>query len=85
MATKPTRTAAQLQALIKERIDQIPELIDDLGGRENTDVDAGGVVWREPVEGAANWTVMVLRNAESYRTDIARIIRQLQEQFDLED
>lgn len=84
MATKPTRTAAQLQALIKAEIDKIPELMDDLGGRQNTDVDTGGVVWREPVDGGANWTVMTGRNIAAYRTDIARIIRQAQAQYDLE-
>ena len=85
MVTKPTRTAAQLHELIKAEIDKIPELQDDLGGRQNTDVDTGGVIWREPVEGAANWTVMTGRNVASYRNDIARIIRQMQGQFDLEE
>lgn len=82
---KPTRTAIQLKDLIKAEIDKIPELVDDLGGRQNTDVDTGGVVWREPVEGAANWTVLTGRNIDSYRHDIARIIRQMQARFDLED
>lgn len=81
---KPTRTAIQLQALIKAEIDKIPELQDDLGGRQNTDVDTGGVVWREPVDGAANWTVLTGRNVASYIPSIARIIRQMQERFDLE-
>jgi hypothetical protein len=82
---KPTRTAEQLHTLIKAEIDKIPELGDDLGGRQNTDVDTGGVVWREPVEGGANWTVMTGRNVDAYRTDIARVIRQTQAHYDLEE
>lgn len=77
---KPTRTAAQLQALIQERIDRIP----DLAG-QRTDVQDGGIVWKDPGEGGANWTVRRVRNIDTYRPDIARIIRETQERFDLED
>ena len=76
---KPTRTAAQLQALIQERIDRIP----DLAGLP-TDVQDGGIVWKDPGLGGYNWTVRSVRNLDSYRPDIARIIRQVQIEFDLD-
>ncbi|MES2401839.1 MAG: hypothetical protein V4573_17745 [Pseudomonadota bacterium] len=75
---KPSRTAKQLQVLIQERIDAIP----DLAGQV-TDVEMGGVVWA-PGGAGGNWTVPVLRGRDQYRADIARIIRQLQDTFDLE-
>lgn len=77
---KPTRTAAQLKQLLIERIEAIPELRGQL-----TDVHSGGVVWVDPGEGGPNWTVPVLRDRGTHRADIARAIRQLQMQFDLED
>lgn len=75
---KPTRTARQLQALIQDRINAIPELAGQV-----TDVDIGGVVWAAGGTGG-NWTVPVLRSRDTYSTSIARIIRQTQEQYDLE-
>ncbi len=77
--TKPSRTAKQLQALLQERIQAIPEL-----AGQTTDVDVGGVVWA-PGGTGGNWTVPVLRGRDSYRADIARIIRQLQGEYDLEE
>ncbi|HQS00776.1 MULTISPECIES: hypothetical protein [unclassified Polaromonas] len=76
---KPSRTAKQLQALIQERIDAIPELQGQV-----TDVQIGGVVWSQGGTGG-NWTVPVLRSRDVYRADIARIIRQVQDAYDLED
>jgi hypothetical protein len=78
--TKPTLNAQQLQALIQERLDAIP----DLRG-QRTDVQDGGIVWKDPGhEGGANWTVRITRDIDTYRPDIARIIRQLQMQYDLD-
>lgn len=76
--TKPTRTAKQLQALIHERIQAIPELAGEV-----TDVDLGGVVWAAGGTGG-NWTVPVLRSRDEYRADIARIIREVQAVYDLD-
>lgn len=78
--SKPTRTAEQLQQLLLERIEAIP----DLRGQV-TDVHRGGVVWMESEEGGPNWTVRSVTDRGLYRPDIARIIRQLQMQYDLED
>jgi hypothetical protein len=79
--SKPTRSATQLQALIQERLDAIPDLYG-----QRTDVQDGGVVWKDPGhEGGPNWTVRITRDTDTYRPDIARIIRQLQMQYDLED
>jgi hypothetical protein len=77
---KPTRTAKQLQQLLFERIEAIP----DLRGLV-TDVHCGGVVGISAEEGGPNWTVRVVSDRGTHRADIARIIRQLQEQFDLEE
>lgn len=78
--SKPTRTAAELQALLIERIETIPEL----RGRY-TDVHAGGVVGIEADEGGPNWTVRVVSDRERHRNDIGRLIRELQMRYDLED
>lgn len=78
--SKPTRTAEQLQALLLERIERIP----DLAGQQ-TDVHRGGVVWMDPGESGSNWTVPVLTARTLYRADIARVIRDLQRQFDFEE
>ncbi|WP_295986373.1 hypothetical protein [uncultured Variovorax sp.] len=79
--SKPTRTAAQLQQMLIERIEANP----DLRGQV-TDVHRGGVVWMDPGdEGGPNWTVRVLTDRSTHRPDIARIIRQLQMKYDLED
>lgn len=78
---KPTRTAEQLQQMLIERIEAIPDLRGQI-----TDVHRGGVVWDEPWEdGEPNWKVRVLTDRGMHRADIARIIRTLQAQFDLED
>lgn len=78
---KPSRSAKQLHQMLIERIEAIP----DLQGQE-TDVHRGGVVGTGGgSDGTPNWTVPVLTDRTAHRGDIARIIRQLQEQFDLED
>lgn len=77
---KPTRTATELRSLLLERIEGIPDLRGHL-----TDLHTGGVVWMNPGEGGPNWTVPVLRDRGTHRADIARIIRQLQFQYDLEE
>ena len=76
---KPTRTAAQLKQLLQTRIAALP------GIEGLTDVDLGGVVWREASEGQANWTVPTLRSRDDYKTSIAQVIRQVQELYDLEE
>lgn len=76
---KPARTAKQLKQLLQERINAIPEL-----AGQTTDVDICGVVWA-PGGTGGNWTVPQLRSRDAYRADIARIIRQLQGEYDLED
>jgi len=77
---KQTRTAEQLQKMLIERIEATPELRGQV-----TDVHRGGVVWTEPAEAGPNWTVRVVSDRGTHRADIARIIRTLQGQFDLED
>lgn len=77
---RPTLTAEQLQALLLERIERIPELRGQV-----TDVHRGGVRWMDPGEGGPTWTVPVLTARTQHRADIARIIRDLQRQFDLEE
>ncbi|RSZ35115.1 MULTISPECIES: hypothetical protein [unclassified Variovorax] len=79
--SKPSRTAAQLQQMLIERIEAIPDLRGLL-----TDVHRGGVVGTGgDGEGGPTWTVPILTDRSAHRRDIARIIRTLQGQFDLED
>lgn len=77
---KPTRTAEQLQQLLLDRINQISGV-----HGEETDVYRGGVIWMDGGDGYPNWTVRVMSDRGTHRVDIARIIRQLQEQYDLEE
>lgn len=76
---KPTRSAKQLHAMLLEEIESIP----DLKG-QTTDIHRGGVVWMDPEDGGPNWTVQTTGDRSVYRSDIARKIRQLQMQYDLE-
>lgn len=76
--TKPSRTAKQLQGILQERIAALPGM-----EGQATDVDLGGVVWAAGDAGG-NWTVPVLRSRDTYRADVARIIRQLQTEYDLD-
>jgi hypothetical protein len=81
MSSKPTRTAKQLHALLIERIEAIP----DLRG-QTTDVHGGRVVGvAGDGEGGPNWMVWAVTDSSYHRADIARIIRDLQMKFDLED
>ncbi|MDP9992023.1 hypothetical protein J2W28_001051 [Variovorax boronicumulans] len=78
---KPTRTAKQLHQLLIERIEAIPDLAGQI-----TDVHRGYVVGTGVYgDDGPSWTVPVLTDRNAHRPDIARIIRQLQMQFDLED
>ncbi|MBJ2155252.1 hypothetical protein [Variovorax sp. IB41] len=78
---KPTRTAKQLHQLLIERIEAIP----DLHG-QTTDVHRGRVVGMSgDGEGGPNWMLWATTDWSMRRADIAQIIRQLQQQFDLED
>jgi hypothetical protein len=78
---KPTRSAEQLKQMVLERIEGIAEL----RGQE-TDVHRGGVVGTGgDGEGGPNWTIPVRTDRGTHRADIARIIRDLQTRYDLED
>ena len=77
---KPTRTAEQLKAMLIARIEALPGL-----RGQQTDIHRGGVIGMPAEEGGPNLTVRVVSNRGTHRADIARIIRQLQQQFDLED
>lgn len=77
---KPTRTAKELQQLVIDRIEAIPELRGQV-----TDAHRGGVIGIEAEEDGPNWTVRVVSDRNTHRSDIARIIRQLQMQYDMDD
>ena len=78
---KPTRTAEQLKQMVLERIEAIP----DLKGQV-TDVHRGGVVGTGlGGDDGPSWTIPVRTDRYLHRPDIARIIKQLQMQFDLEE
>lgn len=80
MPPKPTRTAAQLKAMLIARIEALPGL-----KGQQTDVHRGGVIGMAPVDDGPNWTVRVVTDRGTHRADIAQLIRTLQGQFDLED
>lgn len=78
---KPTRSAKQLHQMVLEKIEAIP----DLHGQE-TDVHKGGVVGTGlGGDDGPSWTIPIKTDRSTHRPDIARIIRQLQMQYDLED
>lgn len=78
---KPTRSAKQLHRLLVERIKTIPGLRGQI-----TDVHRAGVVGTGASgDDGPSWTVPVLTDRGTHRADIARVIGQLQGQFDLED
>jgi hypothetical protein len=78
---KPTRTAKQLHQMVLERI----EAIADLRG-QITDVHRGGVVGTGlGGDDGPSWTIPVKTDRGTHRADIARIIRELQTRYDLED
>jgi hypothetical protein len=78
--SKPARTAKQLKQMLLERIEALP----DLQGQQ-TDVHRVGVVGVLAGAGEPNWTVRVVSDRGTHRSDIARVIRQLQMEYDLED
>lgn len=81
MPLRPTRSAIELKRMLLDRIEAIPALRHQL-----TDVHRGGVVGiGSDGEGGPTWTVPVLSDRSTHRPDIARIIRQLQMQYDLEE
>jgi hypothetical protein len=80
MPSKPTRTAKQLQQMLIMRIEALPGL-----KGQQTDVHRGGVIGMPSEEGGPNWTVRVVTDRGTHRADIARVIRTLQGQFDLEE
>ena len=78
---KSGRTAAQLKQMVLDRIEQIPELRGQV-----TDVHRGGVVGTGlGGDDGPSWTIPIRTDRSTHRPDIARIIRQLQMQYDLED
>lgn len=79
--SKPTRTSAQLQALLIERIEEIPDLLGQV-----TDVHRCGVIGTGlSGDDGPSWTVPVRSDRGTHRADIARIVRDLQMRFDLDE
>lgn len=77
--TKSTLTHRQLQRLLIERIEALPGMAGEI-----TDVHRAGVRWVDAPPGAPNWTVPTVTERGSYRSDVARVIRQAQMEFDLD-
>jgi hypothetical protein len=78
---RPTRSAEQLHQMVLAKIEAIPELRDQV-----TDVHRGGVVGTGlGGDDGPSWTIPIRTDRSTHRPDIARIIRQLQMQYDLED
>lgn len=78
---KPTRTAEELHRLVLERIERLP----GLAGIE-TDIHRGGVVGTGgDGEGAPNWTIRTAVPPSGWRLDVARVIREVQMRYDLDE
>lgn len=77
---KPTRTARQLRQILIERIEALP----GFDGLE-TDVHLGGVRWFDGGPGGPTWTVPIMRSRDQHSSSVARVIRQAQGEFDLEE
>lgn len=77
--SKPTRSAKQLKEMLLEKIEALPGM-----NAQVTDVHTGGVRWADAEPGEPNWYVPIGVQREDYRLDIARIIRQMQLQYDLD-
>lgn len=78
--SRPTRSARQLQQILIYRIEALPGMAGQI-----TDVHLGGVRWMDGGEGGANWTVPILRNRDLHTPAVARVIRQTQMEFDLDE
>lgn len=76
---KSTLPDRQLQALLIERIEALPGMAGQV-----TDVHRAGVKWVDGGLDGPNWTVPSLSDRSIYRADVARVIRQMQMEFDLE-
>lgn len=80
MPSKTTRSAKQLQQMLIEQVEALPGMAGQI-----TDIHRVGVRWRDPGEDGPNWTVPIVSDRSTHRLDIARVIRQMQMQYDLED
>lgn len=76
---KPTRSATELQRMLLERIEQLP----GLAGAQ-TPLHGAGIVGVDSDGDVANWTVRTTVPPSSWRLDVARVIRQLQLEFDMD-
>ena len=76
---KPTRSARELQRMLIERIEQLP----GLAGAQ-TPLHAAGIVGVESDGDAANWTVRTTVPPSGWRLDVARVVKQLQLEFDMD-
>lgn len=76
---KPTRTATQLQRMLIARIEELP----GFAGAQSP-LHAAGIVGVDSEGGCSNWTVRSTVPPSSWRQDVARVIRQLQLEFDMD-
>lgn len=63
------------------RLREIPDLAGQL-----TDIDRpDSIVWMDPQRYDANWTVRSVTDRSQYRNDIARIVKDMQLRYDLDE
>lgn len=78
---KPRRSADELRLMLMGRLREIPDLAGQI-----TDIDRpGSIVWIDPVEYGHNWTVRSVTDRRAYRRDIARVVREMQLRYDLDE
>lgn len=79
--SKPTRTAQELHRLVLERIERLP----GLEGME-TDIHRGAVVGTGGHgDEAPNWTIRTAVPPSGWRLDVARVIREMQMRYNLDE
>lgn len=81
--TKPVKTAQELNDLVAQLVNQIPELVDDLNNQPNLHVIPSPVYWHERDEEGCNWNIAGGRNIGPYTTAIVGIVGDLRRKFDI--
>lgn len=76
---RPSLSPRKLQALLIERIEALP----DMAGQV-TDVHTLGIRWVDAGPGEPNWYVPRGPQRDDYRSDVARVIRQTQLEYDMD-
>lgn len=76
---RPSLSPRKLHALLLERIEALPGMAGQV-----TDVHTLGVRWVDAEPGNPNWYVPTGAQRDDYRLDVARVIKQMQLEYDMD-